>query len=60
MRHEYGIEVTNDIPDQKFDAVILAVAHKEFLQMDIKALGKPMNVIIACPARKDTGVDYDD
>ena len=45
VRHEYGIEVTNDIPDQKFDAVILAVAHKEFLQMDIKALGKPMNVI---------------
>ena len=45
VRHEYGIEVTNDIPNQKFDAVILAVAHKEFLQMDIKALGKPMNVI---------------
>ena len=45
VQHEYGIEVTNDIPNQKFDAVILAVAHKEFLQMDIKALGKPMNVI---------------
>lgn len=45
VQHEYGIEVINELPQQKFDAVILAVAHKEFLQMDIKALGKPMNVI---------------
>lgn len=36
VRHEYGIEVTNEIPDQKFDAVILAVAHKAFLDLDIK------------------------
>lgn len=45
VQHEYGIEVINELPQQKFDAVILAVAHKEFLQMDIKALGKSVSVI---------------
>ena len=27
-RHEYGIESYNKLPDTKYDAVILAVAHK--------------------------------
>lgn len=38
VKHEYGIELTQQITGQKFDAVILAVAHKEFLQLDIDSL----------------------
>lgn len=38
VRHEYGLEVVNELPDMKYDAVILAVAHKEFLDMDVKSL----------------------
>lgn len=38
VRHEYGLEVANELPDMKYDAVILAVAHKEFLDMDVKNL----------------------
>lgn len=38
VKHEYGLTTTNYLPNQKFDAVVLAVAHKEFLAIDIKSL----------------------
>lgn len=39
VKHEYGICVENELPkDAKFDAVILAVAHKEFQELDISDL----------------------
>ncbi|MBD5390259.1 nucleotide sugar dehydrogenase [bacterium] len=37
VAQEYGIEVTNKQPADKFDAVILAVAHKEFFELDVRA-----------------------
>ena len=45
VRHEYGIEVTNSLPSGSFDAVILAVAHKEFLDLDVAALVAPGGVV---------------
>ena len=33
---EYGVKVTNELPQGQFDAVILAVAHKEFIGLDVK------------------------
>ena len=36
---EYNIPITNDwdcVEKEKFDAVILAVAHKEFIGMDVR------------------------
>ena len=45
VKHEYGISVTNEMPQGQFDAVILAVAHKEFLEMDVKAFVKENGVI---------------
>lgn len=39
VEKEYDIEITDKLKDkEKFDAVILAVAHKEFLALDIKNL----------------------
>jgi UDP-N-acetyl-D-galactosamine dehydrogenase len=39
VMHEYALEVTNELPtDKKFDAILLAVAHKEFLKIDLAAL----------------------
>lgn len=35
VRHEYGIEVTNELPSDKFDTAILAVAHNKFKNLDI-------------------------
>ena len=40
MKKEYGIQISNFKPDEQFDAVILAVAHKEFLELDIRSFVK--------------------
>lgn len=45
VRQEYGLEVVNELPDMNYDAVILAVAHKEFLDMDVKKLIKENSVV---------------
>ena len=45
VQHEYGLEVTNELPNEKYDAVILAVAHKEFLDMDVNNLTKENGVV---------------
>ena len=47
VHHEYGIEATNELLNDKYDAIILAVAHKEFLDLDIKSM------------LSDNGVVYD-
>ncbi|MGM0934490.1 MAG: nucleotide sugar dehydrogenase [Bacteroidota bacterium] len=36
VQHEYGLKTTNQMPKQKFNAVVLAVAHKEFLDLDLE------------------------
>lgn len=39
VKKEYNISITNEMPiNQRFDAIILAVAHKEFLKIDINDL----------------------
>lgn len=39
VRREYGIEIVNELDaPERYDAVILGVAHKEFLSLDIKSL----------------------
>lgn len=35
VMHEYGIEVVNQLPENKFEAMIMAVAHKEFENFNI-------------------------
>jgi len=45
FRKEYGIDVSTAIPDGQFDLVILAVAHRQFLEMDIKALVREGGVV---------------
>ncbi|MFR8836112.1 MULTISPECIES: nucleotide sugar dehydrogenase [Bacteroides] len=37
-QHEYGIEVINELPSAKYNAIILAVAHDEFKVLDINQL----------------------
>ncbi|MBR6340243.1 MAG: nucleotide sugar dehydrogenase, partial [Alloprevotella sp.] len=46
VKHEYNIDVCNTIPeDVKFDTCVLAVAHKEFLGMDLHSLVKENAVV---------------
>ena len=42
---EYGVSVTSEVPNAQFDALILAVAHKEFLDMDVKSFVKDGGII---------------
>lgn len=35
VKHEYGIDITNSLPKNRFDAAIVAVGHKEFRQHEV-------------------------
>ncbi len=45
VMHEYGISVVNTLPNFKVDALIAAVAHDTFKNINIKSLIKDNNVI---------------
>ncbi len=45
VEHEYGLKTVNKIPTEKFDSVVLAVAHKEFLEMDLDILKNGKTVV---------------
>ncbi|CEJ69007.1 UDP-N-acetyl-D-glucosamine 6-dehydrogenase [Chryseobacterium oranimense G311] len=45
VKHEYDLNVVNEIPDEKFDAIILTVAHKEFMDMDLSHYLKEEGII---------------
>jgi len=45
VKIEYGLEINNCLPDQKFDAIILAVAHNTFKNCDITKFKKENAII---------------
>ncbi len=45
VMHEYNLETTINLPDQKYDAVVLTVAHNEYLNIDLKSLLMPNGVL---------------
>jgi len=45
VMHEYGLKVINEMPVNKYDATILAVAHNEFAGLDIISLLNKLHVI---------------
>lgn len=45
VMHEYGMDITNTLPNQKFDAVVLTVAHKSFLDLDLGSMLNTNGVI---------------
>lgn len=46
VMHEYGLKSTQALTsDSKFDAIVLGVAHKEFLKLDLKTLQKENGVV---------------
>lgn len=38
VKHEYGLTTTDKLPAEKFDAVVLTVAHKQFLNLELEGL----------------------
>lgn len=45
VKHEYGIESLTELPQAKFDAIVLGVAHNEFLNIDLDALKKDCAIV---------------
>ena len=45
VKHEYYIDSVKNLPDSKFDAVVLGVAHNEFKDLDLSTLTKETSVI---------------
>ena len=43
--HEYQLNCQNSIPLKKYDAIVLGVAHKEFLEMDFSFLKKENTIL---------------
>lgn len=53
-KREYGLDVVNKLPaDEKFDAVIAAVAHREFEDLDITSVLKPNHVVFDVKATRN-------
>ncbi|MGB4655051.1 MAG: nucleotide sugar dehydrogenase [Bacteroidales bacterium] len=44
-KHEYGVEVLNKLPNKKFDAIILAVAHNEFKDLNLSKITNGNRVV---------------
>lgn len=45
VNHEYGLETVKTLPDFKYDAIILGVAHKEFSDIDFSAIRKEDSIL---------------
>jgi UDP-N-acetyl-D-galactosamine dehydrogenase len=47
VKHEYGLNMNKELPSEKYEAIVLGVAHNEFLKMNFENL------------KKDTAIIYD-
>lgn len=45
VEHEYGLTMVNELPNTTFDAIVLGVAHKEFVDLDYSQLQKSNSVV---------------
>jgi UDP-N-acetyl-D-galactosamine dehydrogenase len=45
VQHEYNLNSVNDLPNKKFDAIVLTVAHNEFETLDFDKLKKEKAVV---------------
>jgi len=45
VKHEYGINVLNNLPNKKYEAIILTVAHNEFRELDIDEIRTSISVL---------------
>ena len=57
VKREYRLETTNVLPIQKFDAVVLGVAHHQFLNLDISKLQNDSSLLYDVKGVLSTGVD---
>ncbi|MDB4753616.1 nucleotide sugar dehydrogenase [Akkermansiaceae bacterium] len=46
VQHEYGVKVVNQLPKNRFDAIVLAVSHSDFEALDIERFKKSHDSIV--------------
>jgi len=61
VKREYGLDSLEKIPSERFDAIVLAVAHDEFKNLDYKLLKKEKSVVydvknMLSDSQKDKGL----
>ncbi len=61
VAHEYNLISSNEVPNKKFDAVVLAVAHNEFAGVDFNSLTKESSIVydvknVLSENQKDAGL----
>jgi UDP-N-acetyl-D-galactosamine dehydrogenase len=55
VKHEYGLDIITELPtDQKYDSIILAVAHKSFLDTNWSSFLQPKGIIYDVKGCLDT------
>lgn len=54
--HEYNLRTVQSLPESTFDAIILTVAHKEFLSIDLKSLTNPKGIVYDVKGILEEGV----
>ncbi|MNS27331.1 UDP-N-acetyl-D-glucosamine 6-dehydrogenase [compost metagenome] len=57
VAHEYALETSHSLPAEKFDAIMLGVAHKEFYSIDFNVLRKENSVLYDVKGVLSTAVD---
>ena len=57
VKHEYRLDTTTILPAEKFDAVVLGVAHKAFLEMNLSSLQNGNSILYDVKGVLDDGVD---
>ena len=57
VMHEYGLSIINKVPEITFDAVVLGVAHTEFLDLNIHSLRKTCSILYDVKGVLVDGVD---
>jgi UDP-N-acetyl-D-galactosamine dehydrogenase len=56
-KHEYGIDLLNELPHQKFDAVILAVAHNQFKEINFDTIVNGHSVVYDVKGMLNSNID---
>ncbi|MCG1037786.1 nucleotide sugar dehydrogenase [Polaribacter sargassicola] len=45
VKNEYNLDSVKDLPNKKFDAIVLTVSHNEFINLDFESIKKEKSII---------------
>jgi UDP-N-acetyl-D-galactosamine dehydrogenase len=57
VQHEYELKTTQELPNQKFDAIVLGVSHNEYLKLKLDSLRKDNSVLYDVKGILEVNVD---